>query len=201
MLLPQSALAAHSKVPCTPATSALSPLPDSPSGLSRMCKPHGTVQATPAQHAPYATAKSTAHILPSMQTQQGRCLHSPSERPLPQACNQTSAHHVALCHSKVHPTPAQLGALLCIMSPPVWSRVAHIVWRRGGGLEAEVAQEGAAISLPSEVGVDIRLAVRAAQGPRLPKVSHLQMSRGIPGVMCGAESVSSLSHISLWSST
>ena len=87
------------------------------------------------------------------------------------------AHHVALCNSKIHAAPAQLGALLCIMSPPVWSRVAHVVRRRGGGLEAEVAQECAAISLPLEVGVDIRLAVRAAQGPRLPKVSHLQMSR------------------------
>ena len=54
------------------------------------------------------------------------------------------------------------------------------------------------------MGVDIRLAVGAAQGPRLPKVNHLQMSRGTEAVVVSCVAVRVChhsSHISLHFST
>jgi len=82
-------------------------------------------------------------------------------------------YHVLLACHKVNAPPTQLSPIIGIMPPAVYASVAYVVNRSGIGSATEAALELAAPVHKVHVGAHVRLALRAPDRARLPKVNCL----------------------------
>ena len=85
--------------------------------------------------------------------------------------------HVLLACHKVNTPPTQLSPIIGIMAPAIHTSVAYVVNRSGIGSTTEAALEFAAPVYKVHVGVHVRLALRAPDRARLPKVNCLHSKR------------------------
>ncbi len=85
---------------------------------------------------------------------------------------QGTDHVLLACH-KVNAPPTQLSPIIGIMPPPIHASVAYVVNRSGIGSATEAALELAAPVHKVHVGAHVRLALRAPDRARLPKVNCL----------------------------
>ena len=85
---------------------------------------------------------------------------------------QGTDHVLLACH-KVNTPPTQFSPIVGIMPPAIYASVAYVVNRSGIGSATEAALEFAAPVHKVHVGVHVRLALRAPNRARLPKVNCL----------------------------
>ena len=79
---------------------------------------------------------------------------------------------------KLHAALAEFRAMVCISAPAVRPGVFHVCQRRLVVVIAEVASEDAASVQELHVGIYIRSACAAPQGPLVSKVDHLEQAHG-----------------------